>query len=1021
MNNWHFLLLAVVVVVQPLGSFTESNLIDGRECCERSEDARFYGYRRTEERRSLIDGIREDRRQTNEELHLSSLDGNHDRSYEARRSFMLTRSKSLEQNTRRNSPELQSQRARRFASDQESRYPDTFAQRRETREEQNRNRDESRSSMVQNERDSRKSTNRNTLDASRPVGLSRDAKDTRSVKRESRNTMSRLPIRTSRSNEERRVSPNGETTILEREREDLVRSDTLRDTNLRASLGRFESRMQLDDKERRAFDRRTREGHSRISNARVNDEDRAEQTQMRVVELNERNIRNSRVVRVELRGQRDTELRGPVSTVHRDSVRISEDRMREARDESTSIVRGIYTSNNERIDERRQQRDDSRRSSMDTLRERNTAGRRLGPHQTSASRSLEIAARNDKRMKQRQLLMGRLSKLRESHDVRDESSDEQRLHRDVNHHKIEPRQESRIFAADRDKKEKKKSSEERRLRRDNSRLSRDMKTHEDQDNTKRESLNDVRKNLGERRQQRDNHRHSRDRTISMLRENREVRENERTQDPRRIVSPSGTEMFSRNSRSRQDNERSDLRRLVLERSMERVIQMAHDSISAERRDDNRKTSRASESAESSRVREDTRSNERDEHRQTRDQGRNLEHRVNRNVATPQRFERVVRNRYDVRESSDRDRTVERNIVQRVTHIAATPQRLETRRFSRTESIRLVRLVRNRIEVEENERKEMQRDDDRTPSILLNRRSSEMLFAERRQEKREARDSQNARMTRNQVKVRSEKVLAERRQENRETASVSRTFREETRKRGEVKSERVFADRRQENREATRDSRNVRGEIKSEMVLADRRQENRETNSRDVLYETRHPGEVRGEKILAERRQENREVTRDSRNFRGEIRMDERLDSRRHRDASKESRTLLQRKSRDTERFTERLTRNIERQVRFDRNLRTADASRESSRDIRANNYLAMERIDRTANRLTQDVRNDANEGTRFRNIDVVTFRDTLYSVEKSNESVFINWQTIFYTLQGIYLCGLLVQLLTENTNKTKTR
>lgn len=1028
MNNWRLLLLAVVVVVQPIRSFSESNLINGRECCERSEDARLYGYRKADERRSL-DGNREDHRTTIEDRRLRSLQEiREERRYETIRGPMLTRSEYLERSERRNSPELL-----QFKPTEQERRSSS-ARNRETRDDQNRNRDEFRNIQGQNKRDPSESRNRDTLDATRTIRVSRNTRDTRSFERESRNTMPRQQIRNSRSIDERRSSPNRDTTVLKREQEGITR----RDSRL-TGPARVHSRIQLDDNtERRVYSRRTQEEgseitRSRFSDARIN-EVRAAQT-LRTVEQSETHNRDSRDKRAELqRHQRNTELRDRVSAIRRESERTSAERMRESREENARLARDrMDIRNNERIEEHKQHRDENRRS-VDTR--RNTEERRLDSRQIRVSRSLDMTTSNDEQMERRSLSMLRAIRLsipseRNTRNeratriqvVRDESFTERRQD-PVNNRILRDRTiESRRIASrmdisetseeqrkQREVKFTKQSQESRRTatrrdvresfedQRQVNRLSKDrtISTIREVRNTERmrESSRTVRKSPEENRRllmaktisilrdvrdnteqesrdesselkQRANNRLSSNR-ISMLRADRNAHESvKRAQESRKAsASVSSTEVNfdSRIRQEVQDRERSDLRRQVLQRTIKSPPVTR--SMSVERRNYAHETFRASRSAESSRIRENTRLMERDERQQTYDQDRTIRQQVARKLVTPQRLDSRVSSRPEsvrierVVRNGDNDRT---QSFQRATRIVATPQRSNSRRSYRPENIRLERLVRNRAEIRDTERRETQReerDDDRT-RILTTRRINEKR-SERGQNRQSSKDSRKVRMTRNQDAVRAERILAERRQDNR----------------------------------AAEDSRIVRGA-------------------------TRNLAEVRSDRVITE----PRSVNRGSRNVLREIRIDDRLDSRLQHDNTRDSReTSLQRETRDAERLNVRARdsealkeslnargiRNNERQIQIQRTINT-DAHRES-KNVRANTYSTRER---TESRIA----NGEREETRYRNMNSAA-HDTL--VQDSDKPVG-DWQMIFYTLQGVYLCGLLMQMLTENANKSKKR
>lgn len=952
MNNWRLLLLAVVVVVQPIGSFTESNLIDGRECCERTEDVRVYG----SGRRSL-DGNREDRR-TIDERRLKLFDESRGRRYER----SLSRSERLE----------------RRLSLESSRYPKDQAFSRATsrkiREDLSRNRDESRSSVGQVERDSRESRSRDALDTTRSVRLSSDALDGRSI-RQSRDSVSRLPIRNSRDLEDRKVSGR-DAAAHNREREVVARSSTRRDTRLTGV--RSDSRIHLENnRDRRAFDRNTQADreNQRFSNVR--------DTEIEARMSNGRNHREA--VRAELRRQRDIEFRARMITNNRDTSRI-----RDSRDDSERVTRNRMDA---RIDDRIERRGhNENRRFMDTL--RNTDERRLSSDLSRGSEgttSTRIAKRIERRLESQ-------DRLWETRDTR--------LTR-----KFERNMRDERSSINRDE-----TSDVRRQQRENRRatVSTDRTTslHRGERNGndimldsggRLEVQRDNSESLDERRQQRDNTRQTRERYVEL---NRDRLETGRTEKSRRTIRHSSEERRIQrdrilSSRNQQSRESSDLRRRVLERGMERAIWMGR---SAERRHNIREIS-ISRSVEY--VRDVTRTiSNKDEHRQTRDerqqrgeQERTIKQRINRNAVSTQRLvthsprtentriERPSRNRNDVRRTDERDMT--ERVVVRSSRNVESSQRLASSE-SRKENIRHERLVKSRAEVTESERREVRRDDSR-----FDRRSSERVQAERRQDNRDAR---------NEISRNREVRIDERLDSRRERDVFSRG-----------------SERGQDDREAARPVREkIVRNLNGLRIISERQQESPERHSRDIRGEAR---------IVKAERREGKRITRDSRDVRDESNLEARRmlthsqdnhdarvvrdETRGHRGDTRRSMITLQRNSRVAERLNERESRSGTQNERMTRNIewqnqRDSDNRRGSRIDMRSNAV----RIE-TSRIPLRDERILKHQGGS-RNVDVISdFVET--------EEPVANWTLAFYTLQGIYLCGLLVQMLTENGSKTKKR
>ncbi|XP_073961501.1 uncharacterized protein [Choristoneura fumiferana] len=183
--------------------------------------------------------------------------------------------------------------------------------------------------------------------------------------------------------------------------------------------------------------------------------------------------------------------------------------------------------------------------------------------------------------------------------------------------------------------------------------------------------------------------------------------------------------------------------------------------------------------------------------------------------------------------------------------------------------------------------------------------------------------------------------------------------------------------------------------------------------------------VRAEKLL-ESRNDIRKVDRDSRMFRSE-----RLGENR-RERSSENRREIRNAEKDTRTARTEEMRRVE--TRIINTARSRDVSKER-RNHRMTEHLNMRntQLDRRSRSVQQESRAESrhtfernNEQLERGKVESPTRKREFLSMTRNpsqyeNEASIMNWQYIFYTLQGLYICGILTQLMNENSAVKKTR
>ncbi|XP_013199332.2 trichohyalin-like [Amyelois transitella] len=85
--------------------------------------------------------------------------------------------------------------------------------------------------------------------------------------------------------------------------------------------------------------------------------------------------------------------------------------------------------------------------------------------------------------------------------------------------------------------------------------------------------------------------------------------------------------------------------------------------------------------------------------------------------------------------------------------------------------------------------------------------------------------------------------------------------------------------------------------------------------------------------------------------------------------------------------------------------------------------MSDDRVREIRNRQVRNARIADRSETRSRLAlaEVARFRNEFASTKGTKQSFVLNWQHLFYTLQGIYLCGVIVTMMKENPSSHKTR
>lgn len=245
--------------------------------------------------------------------------------------------------------------------------------------------------------------------------------------------------------------------------------------------------------------------------------------------------------------------------------------------------------------------------------------------------------------------------------------------------------------------------------------------------------------------------------------------------------------------------------------------------------------------------------------------------------------------------------------------------------------------------------------------------------------------------------------------------------------------------RQETRSRLReDIRDERQRVDSRRVLTERlsnlrqsREERRE--SRDSSRRESHERTATIHRASRERVSEDRRSSRDSvdrvRNADNAMRLDHAASRRNTRTDEREVR--LNRAASENRRLESRTIMDQETRLRENSRLNRWSSERmeirNMKRDVRSRSMEARERdTTRFEQRMTKNNMERGDMDSRFKTSEFRRVRDifsfmTREKAQPSEQSTVLSWQYLFYTLQGVYLCSLLIQIMSENGSKKKSR
>ncbi|XP_049875792.1 trichohyalin-like [Pectinophora gossypiella] len=281
----------------------------------------------------------------------------------------------------------------------------------------------------------------------------------------------------------------------------------------------------------------------------------------------------------------------------------------------------------------------------------------------------------------------------------------------------------------------------------------------------------------------------------------------------------------------------------------------------------------------------------------------------------------------------------------------------------------------------------------------------------------SRDMQDRRDVRERMEERRARSQSRLFENNRERRSLERRVREIDVRRSALGSRSVdrVLDRRAESSMARRESRDERLRINEQFDERREREANRQ--SRDRTIDVRRELRQRNQEERRDARQpDNRARIVENRN----VRLERAGTRREARDDKREFRAV-----RGDERAYERRAES-RRVTNSNRQTTEHIVLRETRRDIRGRSVDARQRdtsTDRADYRNAKNVERDLADA-RFRSTEYRT-RENVNLVREKNQfdvqSSSMNWQYIFYTLQGIYLCGILTQILSQKHSDKKPR
>lgn len=1060
MNYWRLLLLAVVAVFQPIATFTERNLVDGRqECCERQPTTAFR------DTKTLLHGRRYPETTSAQRLLNDRTEIREDRRYALRqRESVISR--------------LSRGRSIRDGEERSARYPAVTVRssRVESRFERSDNH-LNRGGLETNDRDrifddvrDLKYETRRVVDRS-----PRDAEDRRNTQDDSlryistRNSVNRLSDERPSKSEMRegtrlrmlRFAPNRETRGMIRQTRDSAtiyltsRSFVERD---RLSAARRESLTNritsANINERRMISENTRlTERIRLESREENKENRHHATQRSLTERFERTSKAENF--------RDSE-----------STRGNADR----RFERVLVAR---RDNREAMRRDVSARDDMRKNTFRPMSQR--AERRNNPE--SRNNRIEGArderASRDARATERRIPRETFQVDRVANTLNGKNIDERRetrLSRDVRANEMvntNRRMSQERFQVERRitreasirNLDERNFDDHQQVRDEN--ISRDTRDNNRQMSRERQERKNGRetnvRNFDERREMRDermtrgaqedtDRRMSRERSLSERRNVRDTRitntVNERNLDDRQEVRDQRISRDARADKTGNTDRRMGRERLQVERRNTReagIINILAERNANDRRefrdekmsrdvraDNNKNTDRRIARERLQVERRNTREariidtlTERkvDEGREAKDERMSRDVRAFKKEYTERRMarERLQVERRNNREARIMNTLAERNVNERQ---EARDERMarDVRADNKENTDR--RMTRERLQLERGNIRETRLNanvDDRRLESRENanhRMGRERLQVERRNSiEARNRNAQNVRNGDERREIRAERIIREARAESRE--HTARRISHE-RVQGDQRTDRLKdrnVDSPRENRRMARDARNgdERREMRAERIIREARADSRETTVRRVSRERvqverrtdRSRDSVNERTIDGHREVRDERMNRDSRdNARvTSERQESREDKQIGRVSSDNRNTRNERLSRQIREIKERRSESrLNRVVAIDREERRArSVDRQNFREIRAENGR-FERRDKTENR-------DREEVARSRNVRTIA---NINGKTENEDAVNGSWQYVLYSLQGAYLCALFIQMMTPS-------
>lgn len=239
-----------------------------------------------------------------------------------------------------------------------------------------------------------------------------------------------------------------------------------------------------------------------------------------------------------------------------------------------------------------------------------------------------------------------------------------------------------------------------------------------------------------------------------------------------------------------------------------------------------------------------------------------------------------------------------------------------------------------------------------------------------------------------------------------------------------------------------DVRDQKQRVDSRRVLTERLSDNRQSRDESREYEAKSQRErrerivtihrVSKERTSAERRSSRNSVDRvrniDNRDMRLErvtnrrdSRADERVPNRKNRPASEyrrlESRRTMRQEIRQYENILNRKDRGSSDRMEI-RDMKREVRSRFA--EARERGIITIEQRTLKNNMEREDV-DPSYRTNEFRRKRESFGSSTREKVRPLEEATVLNWQYLFYILQGIYVCSLLIQIMSENESKKKSR